>query len=297
MSKFILDKDKSMHFYLTGSSARKLKRGQANLLPGRILSYELGPLTTEELGDNFSLSKALEVGLLPGVYTEGSTELAKKTLKTYASTYLKEEIQAESLTRNLEGFSRYFQIIAACSGDFIDFSKFASQAMIERTSAKRYFEILVDTLVVYPIEPFAKSSKKRLIQHPKYYFFDVGVLNGCLNNFVSSLDRIGRLFEHLFLQLLISASKSHDDDIRVSVYRTDTDAEVDFIMERHHETFAIEVKASKLLGKHDLSGLKSFSAFFKKPHISLIVYLGEKELELDGIAIKGIKSSLKFLGY
>jgi predicted AAA+ superfamily ATPase len=177
----IIDNDKTKQFYLTGSSARKLKRGQANLLPGRILSYELGPLTHQELADNFELARALSRGLLPGIYNEKSEQAAEKLLKTYAATYLKEEVQAEALTRNLEGFSRYFQIMASRSGDFTDFSKFASAAMIERTTAKRYFDVLVDTLIIQPVEAFTKTSRRRLVQHPRYYFFDVGVLNGCLN--------------------------------------------------------------------------------------------------------------------
>lgn len=278
----ILDADKKKVFYMTGSSARKLKRGQANLLPGRILSYELGPLTPQELGEDlFAIPKALSRGLLPGIFLEPSEDIAHKTLTTYAATYLREEIQAEALTRNLEGFSRFFQIVASRSGDFIDFSKYSSTAMIERTTAKRYFDILVDTLVVEPIEAFTKSNKRRLIQHPRYYFFDVGVLNGCLGNFKASNDRIGNLFEHLFLQVLTSTAKAFDQNIRVSVYRTEAGAEVDFIIEKNNQLFAVEVKATKNIGKHDLRGLISFADFYKKPHHSLIVYLGENTLVLD----------------
>lgn len=290
----LIDKEKSLQFFLTGSSARKLRRGQANLLPGRVLSYELGPLTHLELGDQFEISRSLEFGLLPGIYLSESPTIAQKTLKTYAQTYLKEEIQAEALTRNLEGFSRFFQVAISRSGDHIDFSKFASLAMIERTSAKRYFEILIDTLIVYPIEAFTKSKKRRLIQHPKYYLFDVGVLNGALDNFKISPDRIGSLFEHLFLQLVLSMAKSKDQSLRVSTYRTNAGAEVDFIIETKDKIFAVEVKATKNIGKSDLTGLKSFGEFIKKEHQPLIVYLGENELEMDGIPIMSLTSALKY---
>lgn len=293
----IIDNDKTKQFYLTGSSARKLKRGQANLLPGRILSYELGPLTHEELADNFDLARAMSCGLLPGIYNEKSEQTAEKLLKTYAATYLKEEVQAEALTRNLEGFSRYFQIMASRSGDFTDFSKFASAAMIERTTAKRYFDVLVDTLIIQPVEAFTKTSRRRLVQHPRYYFFDVGVLNGCLNNFKASSDRIGNLFEHLFLQLVVSSAKAHDENIRVSVFRTEGGSEVDFIIEKNNELFAVEVKASKNIGKHDLKGLKSFAEFYDKKHQAIVVYLGENNLEIDGIRIYNLASALKALGY
>lgn len=293
----ILDKDKKKVFFLTGSSARKLRRGQANLLPGRLLTFELGPLTHEELKDEFDLNKALSVGLLPGIYLEKDTQIARKILSSYAATYLKEEIQAEALTRNIEGFSRFFHILSSRCGDFIDFSKIASQAMIERTTAKRYFDILVDTLIMNPIEAFSTSHRRRLIQRPRFYFFDVGVLNACLNNFTVSADRIGNLFEHLFLQLLLSSAKSHDDPLRVSGYRTEAGAEVDFIVEKNSELFAVEVKASRQIGPHDLRGLKSFSDFYGKKHRSLVVYLGEESQEYDGIQIRPLLEALKILGY
>lgn len=293
----IIDGDKKKQFYLTGSSARKLRKGNANLLPGRVLTYELGPLTHQELGRDFSIEKALQRGLLPGIYHEDSSEVALKTLKSYAATYLKEEVQAEALTRNLEGFSRFFQVIASRSGDFVDFAKFSSTAMIERTTSKRYFDILVDTLILHPVEAFTKSKKRRLIQHPRYYFFDVGVLNGSLENFAASADRIGNLFEHLFFQLLVSSAKAHDETIRISVYRTDTGSEVDFIVERGQDLFAIEVKATKKIGSHDLRGLKNFAEFYGKAHTQLVVYLGEDELNIEGIKILPLVKALGYLGY
>ena len=293
----LIDNNPKLQFYLTGSSARKLKRGQANLLPGRILTFELGPLTSAELGKDFDLNRALSRGLLPGVYWQDSDKLAYKTLSSYALTYLKEEIQAESLTRNLEGFSRFFEVVASRSGDFTDFSKFSSQAMIERTSARRYFDILVDTLVVNKVESFSKSSKRRLVQHPRYYFFDIGVLNGCLNNFVVSADRKGMLFEHLFLQNVLSSAKSNDEEIYVSVYRTEAGAEVDFIIQKKNQLYAVEVKATKNIGVHDLRGLKSFSEFYGKKHRSIIVYLGERELEIDGIQCLPFVKAMEIIGF
>lgn len=291
----LIDNNKKLQFYLTGSSARKLKRGQANLLPGRILSFEMGPLTCNELKNDFNLDRALTRGLLPGIYLEESEEIAKKTLRTYAAVYLKEEVQAEALTRNIEGFSRFFQVISSRSGDFLDVSKFSSQAMIERTSASRYFEILTDTLVINAVDPFTKSTRRRLIQHPRYYFFDVGVLNGALGNFSPSADRIGNLFEHLFLQLLLSMAKARDKEIRVSVYRTDAGAEVDFIVESANELFAIEVKATKTIGKSDLRGLKSFREFYGKKHTSWVAYLGDDTWEEEEITVAPWRQVLQAL--
>lgn len=290
----IIDSNNNIKFLLTGSSARKLRRGKANLLPGRLMSYELGPLSYTELNKQFNLQKAFSRGLLPGIYFNEDADWEKQ-LRTYAITYLKEEIQAESLTRNLEGFSRFFEVVLSQNGNFIDFTKFASLAAIERMSAKRYFDILVDTLILYPIESFSKSKIRRLIQHPRFYFFDIGVYNGVLGNFTASLDRIGILFENLFLQIMLSELKSRDQDHRVTVYRTEKGAEVDFILERKSEVYAIEVKATKKINSGDLNGLRSFNDFYKKKHRSIVVYLGELSQSFDGIEVLSLESAINEL--
>ncbi|USN47200.1 MAG: ATP-binding protein [Pseudobdellovibrionaceae bacterium] len=295
--QYLIDETPGVQFFLTGSSARKLKRGKANLLPGRIVTYELGPLTHQELGDDFEIEKALEVGLLPGLYWEEGRQLAHKILRTYSATYLTEEVQSEALTKNLEGFSRFFQVTSALSGGFLDYAKFASKAMIDRSSARRYFDVLVDTLIFYRIEPFSKSKTTRLTQHPRFYFFDLGALNGSLNNFGVSSDRKVLLFEHLFLQLLLSSAKAHDHVIRTSVYRTEAGAEVDFVIEREDQVFAVEVKASKNVGKSDLTGLKSFASFYGKTHLPMVIYLGSEDYELEGVPIKSLSSGFRTLGY
>ncbi len=277
----ILDKRKDIRFFLTGSSARKLKRGQANLLPGRIFTYELGPLSLEEIPDPADIQDLLTKGMLPEPRASTDESTWKKLLRTYASTYLREEIQAEALTRNIEGFSRFFQVVASRSGDFVDVSKYAAASMVDRSTARRFFEILEDTLVMYSVEAFSRSPKRRLIQHPRYYFFDVGVWNGALGNFTVSSDRIGILFEHLILQLLKSAFKNQDEDVRISSYRTDAGAEVDFIVERGQKIFAVEVKATKNIGQHDLRGLKSFAQFIGKKYEPMILYLGETKLGFE----------------
>ena len=267
----LIDEDKGRRFFLTGSSARKLRRGQANLLPGRLHAFSLGPLTPLELGPEFDPLKACRRGLLPDPYLESDESLWKKTLRTYGATYLREEIQAEALTRNLEGFSRFFSIAAAWSGDFLDFTKMSSLAEIERTSAKRYFEILEDTMITYRLEAFAKSDKQRLIQHPRYYFFDIGVLNGVLGNFNTSADRIGKLFEHLVLQSIRATAQALDKDFRMSVYRTSAGAEVDLILEFDEQIFALEIKATKKVQQSDFRGLSSFANFVGKKKVRNIL--------------------------
>lgn len=295
--QFIIDDKKfPIKFYLTGSSARKLKRGKANLLPGRIHAYHLGPLCCRELSYQLDSKEALETGTLPGIYTEKVLQEKTKTLRSYTSTYLKEEVQAEALTRNLEGFSRFLFVAANCSGQFLDFSKLASEAQISRQSATRYFEILEDTLIVNRCFSFAKSERKRLIQHPKFYFFDTGVLNALLGNFKASDDRKGFLFEHLFFNQMLSGAYSQDKDILVSTYRTEHGAEVDFILKFEGKIWAIELKASSNVGKNDLRGLKNFAGFYSKPHFSSIAYLGKVEKKIDNIWVLPWQRLLQKIG-
>lgn len=283
-------------FYLTGSSARKLRRGKANLLPGRVFSYRLGPLATNELNYKMDTNKALATGTLPGIYTEDRLKYRTKVLRTYASTYLKEEIQAEALTRNLEGFSRFLHNAALYSGYFLDLAKLSSESQIPRQSAVRYFEILDDTLVVNRCPAFSKIERKRLVKHPKFYFFDTGVLNGLLSNFNMSADRVGIFFEHLIFNQMKASAFALDIDIAVSTYRTSNGAEVDFILEKDNELFAIEVKHSTNIGQSDLRGLKNFKNFYKKPHQSIILYTGNVSKMIDGITILPWQEGFKKIG-
>lgn len=281
----ILDKNSHFKFLLTGSSARKLKRGKANLLPGRIHVFHLGPLSCKELDFKVDIKEALAYGTLPGIVTEPSIEEKRLTLRSYAGTYLKEEIQAEALTKNIEGFSRFIHVVAAETTKFLDFSKLASEAMIPRQSAVRYFEILEDTLIVKRCEPFTKNLRKRLIQHPRFFFFDVGVLNGLIGNFEVSSDRIGMLFEHFIFNQLWQMADSLHEQIRISSYRTEHGAEVDLILERKNELTAIEIKASRTISNSDLRGIKNFLEFYGKPARGVILYLGDHEKIIDDIEI------------
>ena len=156
----IIDENPNKYkFLLSGSSARKLKRGNANLLPGRLVSFNLNPLNLEELKFKYNLNKLLALGCLPGILTEQELKLKKQLLMTYSATYLKEEIQAEALTKNIEGFSRFLYVAASKNGQFIDFTKMSSQAGISQKTASRFFEILEDTLIITRINSFAKNIK------------------------------------------------------------------------------------------------------------------------------------------
>ncbi|OGI06008.1 MAG: hypothetical protein A3F80_07935 [Candidatus Melainabacteria bacterium RIFCSPLOWO2_12_FULL_35_11] len=279
------DSKKPLKFYLTGSSARKLKRGKANLLPGRIHTYYLFPLTAKELNYELDLHEVLSTGSLPGILTEKEKKEKYKTLRSYASVYLKEEIQAEALTKNIEGFSRFLFVVAAEAGKFLDISKISREARLPWQTTLRYFEILEDTLIIQRCESFSKSERKRLVQCPRFFFFDIGVLNALLGNFNLSPDRIGILFEHLIFNQIVHSAAALDKDIRISSYRTGHGAEIDFIVELEGEVYAIEAKASRNIGLSDLRGFQSFKEFYKKPHKCYVAYLGDSAKKINGITI------------
>jgi predicted AAA+ superfamily ATPase len=237
-------------------------------------------------------------GTLPGVYTEASDKDKMKTLASYAATYLKEEVHAEALTRNIEGFARFLKFAAVTSSQFLDIQKLATQAQINHQTARRYFEILEDTLIVHRVEAFAKSSRTRLVQHPRYFFFDVGVLNGLLGNFNVSDDRKGALFETLVITQIIHSISAYDEiGCRLSSYRTEHGAEVDLIIERPSETIALEIKATRNIGEADLSGLRSFERFYGKKHRSIIAYQGDVPLRIGDTEVLPWQTMLATCGW
>lgn len=249
----IIDDSKSagspIRFFFTGSSARKLKRGKANLLPGRVIVYELGPLISAELDRDIDIKRALRVGLLPEPYLSADEEDTQNLLRAYAGTYLKEEIQAEALTQNLSGFSRFLYSVAECSGQYLDFSKLAQRSKLPRTSTVRFFEMLEDTLIASRVSPYPYARAADLVKHPRYFFFDNGVLNGLFGNFVASPDRAGMLFEHIVFNQLRVSARAHGVDCEIHNFRTRGGLELDFIVTmkgRSTKTWAIEVKSGSV---------------------------------------------------
>ncbi len=290
----ILDETRGKYrFLLTGSSARKLRRGRANLLPGRVHTFTLSPLTLLEAGFDKPLEEAMSTGLLPGVYSERDLTEKKRLLGSYAATYLKEEIQAEALTKNIEGFGRFLRIAAAKNGEFVDFAKLGAQAAITQKTASRFFEILEDTLIIRRIDAYAKSDLRRLVKHPRYYFFDTGVLNGLLGNYKVSDDRIGMLFETLMVNQIHDLAASLDAPVRFSTYRTEGGAEVDLIVEFEDRCFAVEFKASRRVGQQDLRGLKSFSEIVSGECEKFAVYQGSERQVMDGVTVLPVREAME----
>ena len=184
-----------VRFVLTGSSARKLKVGGANLLAGRALTLHLHPLTHLEI--ELDLCRAMQIGTLPAVYLEDPTP--HLTLRSYVQTYLKEEVLQEALVRRVEGFTRFLDLASQYHGEPVNFSRVARSAGVSGNTAQEYYQILVDTLVAFRLSAWTESVRKQLLAAPRFYFFDCGVLNALRGELETPVKpnsyRFGRLFE------------------------------------------------------------------------------------------------------
>lgn len=247
-------------FILSGSSARKLKRGGANLLGGRALLRRMHPFTVKELQSKFNLDDALQWGTLPPLYGLPSKE-RREILKSYVEVYLREEIQLEGLVRNLGGFTRFLDLVAAYAGQILNLSALGKEAMLPQKTVQGYFEVLEDTLIAYRLPPWTVSPLKRMVAHPKFYLFDNGVTNALTHRLSGPLDPAKR--GHLFEQFMIQEARRRIDyagaDARLYFWRTNNGAEVDLLVELNGKLVAaVEFKSRVQISGADLTGLRSF---------------------------------------
>jgi predicted AAA+ superfamily ATPase len=293
----ILDENPKLKMYLSGSSARKLKRGKANLIPGRIFTYQMTPLSLLELGSEWDERKAMKFGVLPGVYSLKEEAEKKKLLQSYANSYLKEEIMAEALVRSLDGFVRFIREAAIMSGGYLDFSKLAKRSKVPRQSVVRHFEILEDTLIAKKVEndPDLDSDQCDLVKHPRYFFFDLGVVNALRGGFEASQDRIGSLWEYLVFNQIINTSAALDIESEVYNFRTRGGLEVDFIYSAEGKKTAIECKAGLQVDSSDYQSLLSIERYYSKIQ-KLVIYRGTKERKENGVWILPLPKALEVLG-
>lgn len=256
----LMEEFKGTRFILTGSSARKLKRAGVDLLGGRAIQRRLYPYVHVEVPDRFDLERVLQFGSLPSVF-EQSDEDARETLETYVETYLKEEIKAEGLVRSMGPFSRFIEVAAAQNGELVNFSDVGREAGLPVKTVESYFDILEDTLVGLRLMPYRKSVRKRLTAHPKFYFFDIGVLNAINRRLTATPDPVlrGRQFEHFVVVETWRLLDYWRSEARVFYWRTNTGAEVDLVIEKHGKVVAgCEIKSSPVIVGANLTGLRSF---------------------------------------
>ncbi|MEW6297032.1 MAG: ATP-binding protein [Thermodesulfobacteriota bacterium] len=245
---------KGLKFLLTGSSARKLRRGQANLLAGRAWQANLFPLTWIELKEQqFVLDRYLRYGGLPTVYLSQDPQ---EELHAYVNTYLYEEIQAEGLVRRLPQFARFLQVAALSSGQMLNFASIGDDAQVPPSTVREYYYLLEDTLVGFMLPPWTKSRKRKAIATAKFYLFDTGVTHTLAGT--ESLDRnsdlYGRSFAHWLAMELRAALSYRRLHKQLSYWRSTHQQEVDFLI---GDDVAIEVKASRRVSDRDERGLRA----------------------------------------
>jgi predicted AAA+ superfamily ATPase len=252
-------------FALSGSSARKLKRGAANLLAGRAYSYNLFPLTSVELGQDFDLSRTLRWGSLPKIMSIESDEERAIFLESYAQSYLREEVLAEQLIRKIAPFQAFLEVAAQMNGEILNFAKIGREIGSDSKVVRSYFDLLVDTMIGFYLGGFATSARKRVSLAPKFYFFDLGVkraLDFSLGESVSeSTYGYGRLFETLVLQELYRLNSYYRKSYEFSYLRTQSGVEVDLVLRLgQRELILVEIKSTDAVRGDHLRSLLSLGA-------------------------------------
>ena len=279
---------RGLRFLLTGSSARKLRRGGVNLLGGRARTKYLHPLTWKELGDRFDLRLATERGLLPSIYFSDDPHA---DLQSYTGSYLQQEIVAEGATRNVPAFSRFLKVAAFCNGTIVNFTKVANDAQVARTTVYEYFEILTDTLLLYEIPAWKKTKKRKPLASSKYYFFDVGVVSSLQGRrFRLQTPEFGEALETYLMHELTC----HSDYVSrepLSYWRSTTGFEVDFIIGDHT---AIEVKSKENVSPQDLKSLRVL-AEEKRLKRYLCVSLEPRARKVEGVSVLPLGDFLEAL--
>lgn len=284
------------NFALTGSSARKLKSKDVNLLAGRAINKQFFPLSLQELSLQYNFEDVLHFGLLPAVYLvkEKSQKIAQ--LEAYAVNYLREEIQQEALVRNLQAFHRFLEIAALTNGQILNLAAIARNTGVSRPTAQGYFQALMDTLMGTLLPPWQQRPRVKQVVHPKFYFFDMGVVNalrGGLRDPLESVEK-GFLLETLVLHELRSYINFSDCGGQLSYWRTPSGSEVDFIWSRAKTHVGIEVKLAREWKQEFGKALKELASE-KKFSRCFAVYTGERVLQDGPITVLPLKEFIAWL--
>ncbi len=288
-----------IRFALTGSSARKLRKGHANLLGGRAIEIHLMPFSSLELGKDFKLDQALKFGLLPRLWSDPKMTDGDRSdlLYSYVSTYLREEVAAEQLVRNLDPFRRFLLAAAQCNTEPLNYSKIGRDAGVDSKQVERHFEILGDTLIGNYLEPFHRSVRKRQTAKSKFYFFDTGVVRALTNlageSLHSSTYEYGKLFESFLINEFYKLRSGLNKRWNFSFLRSEDNAEIDLIVEKPRgKPILVEIKS---FTKITTESVASFSRLAKKMahEEAFLLSNATTAIERDGIRCVNWKEGLK----
>jgi predicted AAA+ superfamily ATPase len=278
-----LIESRKLRFVLTGSSARKLRRRSVNLLAGRAVTRHMHPLTALELGKDFDLKRALRHGCLPQACT---SENPHDYLKSYASTYLREEVQQEGLARNIAAFGRFLEAASFSQGSVLNMAAVARECSVSTKVVEDYFSILEDLLIAVRMPVFSKRAKRRLVAHPKFYYFDAGVFQTIRpRGPLDAPEQIhGPALETLFLQQARALNDYKDLGYRLHYWRTANGDEVDFVLYGDRGLRAFEVKMAQNVRPDDLRSLLRFRTDFPEAKTHFL-YLGKRRWHDRGIEV------------
>ena len=293
---FLAQRNNKKQFILSGSSARKLRRYSANLLAGRASQKFFYPLIMAEHECANQVENILKYGTLPEVLNLKRTKDKIEFLESYVRTYLREEIQQEALTKNIESFSRFLDVSSVCNGQMTNLSSLSRDSGVSRTTLKNYFQVLEDTLVGNWLRAWRPRFRIKEIYSPKFFFFDTGVVRAVANHLRKELSdqERGFILETYILHELRVWNQIHDWGTNICFWKTYNNAEIDFILEIGNKKIGIEVKASPVwkreFGKH-LNKAKEEKII----HRGLGVYLGEKKVKHNHIEVYPFRDFLKIL--
>ena len=277
----LIEQDQGWRFVLTGSSARKLKRTGVNLLAGRVLLTTMHPFMAAELGDGFTLDKALKYGLLPVVVSSQTPDLV---LSTYVALYVREEVQLEGLVRNIGSFNRFLEAISFSHAQLLNVSQVARECQVERKVVTNYIDILEDLLLAVKLPVFTRRAKRKTVAHAKLYLFDAGVFRGLRPR--GPLDRPeeidGAALEGLVMQHLMAYLGYRSTRTGLYYWRTHHGSEVDFVVYGDDGFFAFEVKNAQTLRPADLRGITAFMKDYPEA-TPCILYRGSQRFRRNGI--------------
>ncbi len=288
-----LIEDRKLRFILTGSSARKLKQKGTNLLAGRALTYHMHPLTALELGDEYNLERALLYGNLPHVIHHKNPI---KFLASYISTYLRQEVIEEGLTRNIVLFTRFLEVASFSQGAILNYTEIAREVSSNRYTINNFFDILEDLLISCRIYPFTKHAKRMIVATPKFYYFDAGVFRsirpkGPLD---SATEIDGPSLETLFLQEVRALNDYFDLGFEIFFWRTHSGQEVDFILYGERGIFAFEIKRTSKLRSNDSKSIELFKEDYPMAKC-FILYGGTRTYSHINTAIIPFSEAIKNL--
>lgn len=285
-----------LRFALTGSSARKLKRGGVNLLAGRAVTCRMHPLTATELGDDFDVRRSLRYGQMPMVHEHFEPEAARDYLRSYVATFLREEVQQEALTRNIGAFQRFLEAASFAQAGLLNISAVARDAQVERKVVEDYFTILEDLLLAARVPVFTRRAKRISTAHPKFFFFDCGVFRAIRPQ--GPLDSAEELDGAALETLVFQELRAHNDYRRWNYnlfhWRTQRGHEVDLVLYGERGLHGIEVKRTGRLRPDDFRGLQALAADYPSAR-PVLVYTGSREYQEGVVRVIPVESFLRRL--